>query len=256
MKKIFLSAMLVAATGWLPAQTATNFTCADCHGVMHDLFTELDTGKVIVLVWVMPCAACTGPALTTYNVVQSYQASYPDRVQMFLVDDYANTSCSSLNTWKANIGIPNTISFSNAAIDMNDYGGPGMPKITVLGGAGHDVFYTANNSVDATALQSAINAALVVAAVDGPNPLAAGFSIQPVPARDEARITFTLDREAQVEVGLYDLAGKRVKTILGGLLPPGVHSTLLATTGMAAATYVVRVTDGKQRASLLLPITH
>lgn len=247
---IGLSALLASA------QTATNFTCADCHGEMHDLFTELDAGKVIVIDWVMPCSSCTGPTLTTYNVVQSYQASYPGRVQMFLADDYGNTSCSSLNTWKANIGVPNTISFSNAAISMNDYGGPGMPKIVVLGGSGHTVFYTADNAVDATALQNAINAALVVAGVEEQNALAAGFSIFPVPATDQVRITFTLAQAAPVVVGLYDPAGKLVRTIQDGPLSPGPHSATVAVGTLAAGLYAVRITDGTHRATLRLPITH
>lgn len=256
MKRHLFTAVLSAATALASAQTATNFTCADCHGEVHDLFAELDAGKVIVIDWVMPCSSCTGPTLTTYNVVQSYQASHPGRVQMFLVDDYGNTSCSSLNTWKANIGVPNTISFSNAAISMNDYGGPGMPKIVVLGGSGHTVFYTANNTVDATALQNAINAALVVAGVEERNPLAAGLSVVPVPATDEARITFTLAHASPVSIGLYDPAGKLVRSIHDGPLPPGPHSATVAVGALAAGLYAVRITDGTHLATLRLPITH
>ncbi len=256
MNKLIATAALGLAALLATAQTATNFNVPDCHGEMHDLFAELDAGKVIVIDWVMPCAACTGPSLTTYNVVQSYQASHPDQVLMYVVDDYANTNCSSLNTWKSNIGIPNTVSFSNAAIDMDDYGGPGMPKIVVLGGTDHAVFYNADNAVDATALQNAINQALLAAAVPEENGLAAGFSVQPVPAGDQARVDYTLERASVVDLGLYDLTGKRVRTIYHGALPPGTHHTTLTNSHLAAGSYVVRITDGRQHASLQLPIAH
>src|SRR5262245_353846 len=117
------------------AQTATNFTCNDCSGNSHDLFSELDAGKVIVLCWVMPCGTCTSPALTSYNVVQSFQASYPNQVYFYLIDDYANTTCTSLNSWGTSIGAPpssSSLRFSNAAIDMTNYGATGMPKIVVV----------------------------------------------------------------------------------------------------------------------------
>lgn len=251
-----LAAALGAITLQATAQTATNFTCADCHGEVHNLFSELDAGKVIVIDWVMPCGTCTGPTLTTYNVVQSFLDSHPGRVQMYMVDDYANTSCTALNSWKSNIGATNTITFSNAAINMNDYGGPGMPKIVVLGGSDHTVFYNSNNTVNASALQSAINAALAATGVEERNGLAAGSSVHPVPAADEARITFTMAQTAPVQVGLYDLSGKLAKNIHSGVLSPGRHSHVLYTQDLPAGNYVVRITDGKQSATLNLPIIH
>ena len=256
MNKLITTAALGLTALLATAQTATNFNCADCHGDMHDLFAELDAGKVVVIDWVMPCAACTGPSLTTYNVVQSYQASHPGQVQMYVVDDYANTNCSSLNTWKTNIGIPNTVSFSNAIIDMDDYGGPGMPKIVVLGGSAHTVFYNTDNTVDATALQNAINAALLVAGVEEPGQFAAGFAIRPVPATDQAHITFRLAQAAPVQLGLYNTTGTLVRNIHGGALPAGPHNMAVDTYDLPTGLYVVRLTDGRQQASLPLPIAH
>src|SRR6185436_4860235 len=115
----------------------------------HDLFAELDAGKVIVICWVMPCPACVNPALTTHNIVQTYQSTNPYKVIMYLVDDFANTTCTSLETWQNNTGVPDATPFSNSAINMNDYGGPGMPKIVVIGGPNHTVFYNTDYTVDA-----------------------------------------------------------------------------------------------------------
>ena len=118
------------------AQTATDFTANDCDGTSHNLFTELNSGKVIVICWVMPCSACKGPALTTQNVVNSYLTSHPHTVYMYMCDDYANTTCTSLDSWRNNNGITSATLFSDAAINMADYGGNGMPKIVVIGEIG------------------------------------------------------------------------------------------------------------------------
>ena len=168
MKNYLLTLILAGVTSVSVAQTAVNFTCNDCAATSHDLYTELNAGKVIVLCWVMPCGACTGPALTTYNVVQSYQANNPNTVFMYLCDDYGNTTCASLNSWANNIGVTNTIRFSNSAIDMMDYGSTGMPKIVVVGGSNHTVYYNSNNTVDATNLQNAINSALLATGINEP----------------------------------------------------------------------------------------
>src|ERR1035437_10690426 len=87
------------------AQTATDFTATDCNSNSHNLFTELNAGKVIVLDWVMPCINCVAPSLSTSNVVQSYQSTYPGRVFLYLLKDIGTTTCSTLNNWAANNGI-------------------------------------------------------------------------------------------------------------------------------------------------------
>jgi len=157
--KLIILIILLASLG-ARSQSATNFTVNDCAGASHTLFNELDAGKVVILCWVMPCASCIGPSKTTYNVAQSYNITYPDRVKMYVCDDYANTSCSSLTSWCTSNGLINTTKFSNAAIKMSDYGSAGMPKIVVVGNYTHKVYYNANNSVNATLLNTAITTAL------------------------------------------------------------------------------------------------
>ena len=51
--------------------------------------------------------------------------------------------------------------FSAPEIDMTDYGFPGMPKVVVLGGLDHRVYYNANESqIKFNDIQTAINDAL------------------------------------------------------------------------------------------------
>jgi len=256
MKKHFLTMVLSVATVLASAQTATNFNCNDCSNVPHELFAELDAGKVIVLVWVMPCGACTGPSLTTYNVVESYQSSNPDKVRMYLCDDFANTSCTSLNSWKNSTGLTNAVTFSDAAINMGDYGSAGMPKIVVLGGGGHTVFYNVNNTVNITDLQDGIDAALLATGIQEQSELASSLNVYPDPIMDNAQIKFTLARSADVTLDLYDLSGKLVKNVYGGRLSAGVHSIELATDAIPAAVYLVKLSDGTQNAFINMVIAH
>ena len=244
MKK-FLTTVILAGLS-LPgvAQTATNFTCNDCSGVSHTLFNELDAGKVIVLCWVMPCASCTGPSLTTYNVVQSFQASHPGKVIMYVVDDYANTSCVSINSWSNSVGLINTTRFSNATIKMSNYGIDGMPKIVVLGGAGHTVFLNVNNSIKVADLQNAINSAISVTGIGEQQQDEAGLLVTPNPSNDQAEIEFSLSEPAEVSVDLLDLRGKVVKTLYIGRLSPGSHTVEARIEALPAARYVVRLFDG------------
>lgn len=239
------------------AQTATNFNCADCSGTQHDLFTELDAGKVIVIDWVMPCGTCIGPTLTTYNVVQSFQASHPDRVHMYLVDDYANTSCAALNGWKNANGFTNTTTFSNAAINMSHYGPVGMPKVVVLGGPDHLVYYKANNAVNANNLQLAIQEALAATNAIGESPLI-GLApvISPNPADGHATLAFTLAGAAAVGIQVQDLAGRSVQQPFNGMLPQGPHRLDLSTASLPDGIYLLRISTGGAATTLRFNVAH
>lgn len=56
MKKLLLAFSQLLLSGFMAfgQTTATDFTVNDCGGTSHNLFTELDAGKVIVLCWPMP----------------------------------------------------------------------------------------------------------------------------------------------------------------------------------------------------------
>lgn len=244
MKKQILTFLfaVIAFAGF--TQTAVNFNCNDCASTPHDLFAELDAGKVIVLCWTMPCGACTGPALTTHNVVQSYQSSNPNTVYMYLCDDYANTSCSSLNSWKNTNGLTNAITFSNASINMLDYGSTGMPKIVVIGGTNHTVYYNVNNTVNATNLQNAINSALNATGINAPNSTISSLNISPNPVVNNAEIKFSLAASTQMDVELYNLQGQKLENIFSGKLSSGENRLNMNLAGYAEGMYLVKFSEG------------
>lgn len=259
MKKTLFSLILVALTAMSMAQTATNFTVNDCSGASHDLFTELNAGKVIVICWVMPCGACTGPALTSYNVVQSYQSSNPNTVYLYLVDDYANTTCTSLNSWAASNGIAQSSSslrFSNAAINMLDYGSTGMPKTIVLGGANHTVFYNVNNTINSAALQNAINSALATTGINEQNSTVSSLNVAPNPAGNSAEIKFILAKSTDVKLELFNLEGQMVQNIFSGKLNTGENKIVLNLADYASGMYLIKLTDADQTRFMNVVVSH
>lgn len=256
MKKYLILLVWTLVLSSASAQTAVDFTSTDCSGTSFNLFTELNSGKVIVLCWVMPCGACTGPALTTLNVVQSYMSSYPHTVYMYLVDDYANTTCTSLDSWKDNNGLTAANSFSDAAISMADYGTIGMPKIVVIAGGAHTVFYNANNTVNATDLQQALNNAVSVIGIDEKESLTSSMNIFPNPASGKASVRFSLVDDSNVTMEIFDMQGKSAQKISCGRLAPGEHQIEINTSGMASGTYLLKAADGTRKSFSNLVVAH
>ncbi|HNQ12926.1 MAG TPA: T9SS type A sorting domain-containing protein [Bacteroidia bacterium] len=194
------------------AQTATDFTVNDCDNNTHHLFDELDAGKVVVIAWTMPCGSCIGPILSAYNIAQTFAASNPGKILFYLTDDYGNSSCSIIESWAAqyNIG-PNISSFSTSAINMNHYGGPGMPKVVVIAGGNHQVVFNENNTLNTANFQSAMTQALLLSDVKEPS-LSDLISVYPVPTRDEVRLRYIGDQDLNVNVISND--GRLVKNLI------------------------------------------
>jgi len=153
---------ILTTLGFAYAQTtATDFTTNDCNGDSHNLFSELDTGNVIVIAFVMPCGPCETYSLPAYSAVQSFATSHPGRVHFYIADDYGTTACGTLNNFASNMPI-STI-FSSTDVIMTDYSdlGTGMPKVVVLAGSDHHIYYNKNDAaIKFTGVQGAINDAL------------------------------------------------------------------------------------------------
>lgn len=260
MKKQLLSFIIVAFAAMIMAQSnATNFTSNDCSGVPHELFKELDSGKVIVLVWVMPCGACTGPAITAYNIVKDFQKSNPKKVFYYMVDDYANTSCQSLGSWCNSNGILESeysLRFSNSGIKMANYGFSGMPKIVVLAGTDHKILYNVNNTINSKDFQAAINSALVLTSTSDQNRDGDVLNISPNPANQSTLITCTLDQTTDTKIELLNLEGKLMQSLFSGKLNAGENKIDLNLSTYNSGIYYVRMFYGDKISLAKFTVVH
>lgn len=251
MKKQLLFALSFALTAlYSEAQTtATNFTANDCSGTSHDLFTELEEGKIIVIAWVMPCGGCINPAKAAYNKVQTYATSNPGEVFFYLADDYANTNCTSLTSWASGNSMPNAISFSDASIDMNDYGTPGMPKIVVLGGSDHHVFYNVNVFSDGPGVQAAIDEALALSTF-GIKELATNnfqLNLSPNPSnKKEISLAYSLIEMQDVLIEITNPIGEKVETFQFKQQSEGSYQKQLDISKLSSGIYIVKLMAGNK----------
>jgi hypothetical protein len=246
MKKIFTTtALIMAAATMSMAQTnAKNWTAKDCGGTSHTLHDELDNGKIIVMVWVMPCGSCVNPSKAAYNAVQNFAATHADKVVFYMVDDYGDSDCSTLSSWVSgsSIGDANKIKLfdnKNNAINMDDYGTAGMPKVAVVAGKDHKIYYNKNNSAanDVTGITSAISSAIAtnvenmikeVRVSVTPNPVTAQMSV--TSAKPIQKVVVTAMNGQVVKEENYKLGKKEVNVNMSQI-PSG--------------NYIVNVTDGQ-----------
>ncbi|MEL7363214.1 MAG: DUF1501 domain-containing protein, partial [Bacteroidota bacterium] len=63
----------------------------------------------------------------------------------------------------------------------------------------------------------------------------------PNPFRQRTSLAFSLEEAADVDVALYDTAGRRLRTLQRGVLDAGRHPITVEGSGLAAGTYFVRL---------------
>ena len=245
MKQIITSVALLMATATvLHAQTtATNWTATDCANNSHTLFNELDAGKVIVFVWVMPCGTCVSASKTAYNIVQSYATSNPGKVLLYLADDLGDYPCNSLANWVTTNNIGNTANmtiFSNSGnvINENDFGGSGMPHVVVMGGTDHKIYFNGLNGAanNATAIQNAINAALTPTGVADLNS-GLSFTVAPNPTAEKLTINYAKP------ISMVTVTAANGQVVSEEVFPNGKVNHTVDLSKIASGVYTVRITD-------------
>ena len=214
MKKILMIITAILTTlGFAYAQTtATDFNTNDCNGVTHHLFDSLDAGNVIVIAWVMPCGGCATYGLPAYSAVQSFGTSHPGQVSFYLVDDFANTNCATLTNWGNSNNMPLNTTFSSSDISMSDYGTNGMPKVVVLGGNDHHIYYNNNdNKITFPSVQAAINDALnAPLGIEQARENNFQLSSYPNPVNNILNVSYTKDQSEKITFNVIDVLGKIV----------------------------------------------
>lgn len=226
---------------------ATDFTASNCNGVSYNLFSELDAGKIIVIGWTMPCATCASPLLDVHNAVLNYAISHPGVVEYWVTDDYANTSCASVEGWCSNNGITNSTYFSSSSIDMNDYGGSGMPKVVVLACSNHKIYYNVNDTPDGQGVTDAIETALSELAnscqLDVGSLQTTNYELKafPNPAEDILNIEFINMPKENFLIELYTVSGELLQQFPLDMSSLEIQKTQISTAELPGGIYLLKL---------------
>lgn len=83
-----------------------------------------------------------------------------------------------------------------------------------------------------------------------------GNSLQlyPNPADNEVRFDFSISEKNQTEIAIYNLVGKKVKTIINESLQSGKYTSITDITDLAVGTYILKLQSGSFVKSLSMTI--
>ncbi len=130
-KSFYLMIALMFASVISKAQTtAMDFTKVDCEGRSHHLFSELDSGQVVIMEFVMTCNSCIAAGHAIEAMVMDLQAEFPGRVKWYQIAYTNSYTCATMTGFKNTNGFNSAI-FDQGAALVAYYGGFGMPTVAV-----------------------------------------------------------------------------------------------------------------------------
>jgi hypothetical protein len=189
----------------------------------------------------MPCPPCATHAINAHSSVLNFETIQPNRAKYYLLDDFANTSCLSLSSWASSIGLAATTMFSDAAISMTDYGQIGMPKVVVLGGSSHKIFFNQNSSTQG--IDAAIIKALQATNIND------GFSefeleLFPNPSNEFLNISYNLTDYSELTLEIFNMIVQLTRDLIS-INNTNEGNYKLSVSNLPIGTYFLKCTSKK-----------
>ncbi len=199
--------------------TAMNFSKLDCAGNQHNLFADLDEGKVVILHFYMPsCGSCPPPAQQIQTMANRVNSMYPGKVIGYAFPFQNSTPCSYSSTWVSSNSLSTLYtSMDSGATQVSYYGGFGMPTVVVLGGTDHKILFStlSFSTSDTTIMRDKIIALLSgTSGLKNESNNGNSFSAYPNPASDLLTITFDLISRSNTLIDITDITGKQIVIIV------------------------------------------
>lgn len=222
--------------------TAMNFSGVDCNSNSVDLFSDLDAGKAVMLIFYMPnCGTCPPVASKMQTMANNINATHPGLVKAYAFPYQNSTTCTYSASWVTNNNLPLFAPMDSGAVQVAYYGGFGMPTVVLLGGNNHDVLFVTQNftTSDTTTMRDLILNTFTA----GTDELSVINSLEvfPNPSTDVIHLSFNVPSNATSFVELIDIDGKQVLVSENTQLTEGLVEQELNVSGVPSGSYLVRV---------------
>lgn len=111
-------------------------------GFSHDLMSDLDSGKAVILHFFMPnCGSCPPPAQKIQKMANNLLKTYPGMVRAYVMPFNNSTTCATTSSWVSTNGLSLYVPYDSGAMQVANYGW-GMPTVVLLGGKNHRIMFS------------------------------------------------------------------------------------------------------------------
>lgn len=196
------------------SQNALPLTGPDCNGYTHDLISDLDSGKAVVVFFFMNnCGSCPPPAAAIQAMSNEVMTMYPNSMSGYAMPFNNSTTCQATSNWVSNNNLTFYAPYDSGAAQVAYYGGFGMPTIVLLGYSDHRVMFSTLNWImgDTAIMKDSVIAMLEyipdgVSARENDQP----FRISPNPANVLFSATTAENIETGSELSVFSITGELI----------------------------------------------
>lgn len=228
--------------------TAMDFVEEDCNGSSQNLYTDLDSGNVVILEFFMlDCGPCVAAGQELEILKSVLLAEYPGKIKSYAIGSSDTYDCTSIMYWVNTSGFT-SIPMDSGATHVDYYGGIGMPTIVVIGGGtSHTVLgspYIGFSTNDTTTMALDIRAFL-----NGTDPVhhqnikSGSFNFFPNPSTGTLNLMFQIKEVTTIKVDLIDAMGREVMILFDEVLSGGHTMKTFNTSRLENGNYIIRVSS-------------
>ncbi len=245
---VCLAIGMILQTAQLTAQpsVARNFDRNDCNGAHHNLFTQLDSGDVVVMEFVMTCSSCVNAEHKVETMLQWLVQKYPNRIRFYQFAYTDSYTCATMQSFLTTNEM-HTVPFDSGASDVAYYGGFGMPTFAIVAGKSHNVLFSAVgfSTTDTTDMSTALQAFFLTADVTSGD-LAPSITLYPNPTHNNLVISNLSALSGPWTYILVNEMGQRVcdwKSLQSGTDQAIIN---LQDLNISAGSYVLQIRNSEQ----------
>lgn len=242
------------------AQTvAMDFNRNDCAGNPHHLYSELDSGYVIIKEFIMTCNTCVEAGQAIEAMISELEVQYPGRVRLYLFAYTNSYTCAMMEDFKITNGFFNSATFDQGANMVAYYGGFGMPTVAIVGGTNHGVLYTSVGFTSSdTAYAGPILRNFLASSVginEAPSEIQS-IATFPNPVSDRLTVEMSLMTNVFLDLQLVDLNGKLVSEIFSDKVSAGTFTHNIDVSSFASGYYMLKATINNKSSFSKIRISH
>ncbi len=190
---------------------ARNFIRNDCFGASHNLFTELDSGDVVIMEYVMTCSSCSIAQQKVDAMLQWMDKKYPNRIRFYQFAYTNSYDCGTMKEW-VSANTMKTIPFDSGASDVAYYGGFGMPTFVIVGGSSHKILFTGIGfaTSDTNDMSAALQSHFLTSDVALEQNSSTALELWPNPTHDKLQLHFGSELSSAARYCLTNTLGQVV----------------------------------------------
>lgn len=230
-----------------PQTVAYDFKMDDCNGQMHHLFSELDSGNVVVLEFFMlSCSPCIDAGHALDAMITPLKNTYGNKVRFYQFGFTKSYTCTQIKDWISTNGFANSVPFDSGHIQVAYYGGMGMPTVVVVAGKDHKVLYTTVAAVpfelkDTIVMSKAIHDFFGgTLGISQNTTNSSSISLFPNPASNNLTISMNAEKAGILSLTLMNIQGQEIINLYNENVNEGTFSKSIPLPNLANGIYFLR----------------